>query len=265
MSCVSFFTTPMSNTDDCAYRWGMSPTQFQYPPPLQVVTRTSILRPLTPSHPPRYLRSWAPRAHLVSARSLRRLVPSEPPPLSPLELERFISACPAVPRPPSIHPPPHASCVVSWHVTTMAWGYCYEYQVFFATSRLFTQPKEPQQTSTMSASSFSFQQHTGCNDIYTTPNVSLTSSSSGDLSVSSSSFISGPSTPVDISLRSPAHISNLGDYLSGTSGGPSALDSSAYNQLMRRCRHLESELTKERQEHATLKYVIVTCLCSQIH
>jgi hypothetical protein len=53
--------------------------------------------------------------------------------------------------------------------------------------------------------------------------------------------------------------------LSGTSGGPSALDSSAYNQLMRRCRHLESELTKERQEHATLKYVIVTCLCSRIH
>src|SRR6266851_4423944 len=94
MSCVSFFTTPMSHTDDCTHCWGTSPTQFQYPPPLQVVTRTSILRPLMPSHPPRYLRSHAPRAHLVSVHLLRCLVPSEPPPLSLLELEHFILACP---------------------------------------------------------------------------------------------------------------------------------------------------------------------------
>ena len=260
MSCVSFFTTPMSHTDDRAHRWGMSPTQFPYPPPLQVVTRTSILRPLTPSHPPRYLRSWAPRAHLVSVRSLRRLVPSEPPPLSPLELERFISACPAVPRPPSIHPPPHASCVVSWHVTTTAWGHRYECQVYFSVSHLFSQPKEPQKTSMMSATSLPLQQHTGCNNIYNTPNVSLTSSSSGDLSFFSGSFIPSPRTPADISLRSPADISNPGDSWSGTSGGSSALDSSAYNQLKRHCCYLESELAKERQEHAALRYVLVPCL-----
>jgi hypothetical protein len=153
MSCVSFFTTPMSHTDDRAHCWGMSPTQFQYPPSLQVVTRTSILHPLMPSHPPRYLCSWAPCVHLVSARSLRRLVPLEPPPLSLLELEHFISACPAVPHPLSIHPPPHANCVVSWHVTTTAWGHCYEFQVYFSVSHLFSQPKEPQKTSMMSATS----------------------------------------------------------------------------------------------------------------
>src|SRR6266851_9253262 len=90
MSCVSFFTTPMSHTDDCTHHWGTSPTQFQYPPPLQVVTRTSILHLLTPLHPPHYLCSHTPHACLVSVRSLHRLVPSEPPPLSPLELEHFI-------------------------------------------------------------------------------------------------------------------------------------------------------------------------------
>jgi hypothetical protein len=266
VSFVSFFATPMSQTDDRAHHWGMSPIHSQSPHLLQVVTHTPILHPLTPScpTPSHYLHSCMPHACLMSVHSLCCLVASDPLSLSPLELERCISACPSVP--PSVHSSPHAHYyIVSWHMTTNTCGHRHEYQVFFAMSHLFTQPKEPQRTSTMSASSFSFQQHTGCNDIYTTPNVSLTSSSSRDLSVSSGSFISGPSTLVDISLRSPAHISNLGDYLSGTSGGPSVLDSSTYNQLMHHCRHLESELTKERQEHVTLKYVIVTCLCSRIH
>jgi hypothetical protein len=145
VSFVSFFATPMSQTDDRAHHWGTSPIHSQSPHLLQVVTHTPILRPLTPScpTPSRYLRSCVPRARLVSARSLRRLVASDPLSLSPLELERCISARPSVP--PSVHSSPHARYyIVSWHVTTNTCGHRHEYQVFFATSRLFTQPKEPQ-------------------------------------------------------------------------------------------------------------------------
>src|SRR6266851_297223 len=147
-------------------------------------------------------------------------------------------------------------------MTMTTQGHCHEYQVFFSMLCLFSQPKEPQQMSTISASSFSFQQYTGCNNIYTTPNVSLASSSSRDLLFSSSSSTSSLKTPVDISLCSLAHISNSSNSLSSTLGGPSALDSSIYNQLICHCCHLKSKLTKERQKHMTLKYIIVTCLCS---
>ena len=266
MSFVSFFATPMSQTDDHAYHWGTSPIHSKSPHLLQVVTHTPILHPLMPLRPTRYLRSSVPRARLVSARSLCCLVASDPPSLSPLELERCISAYPSVPL--SVHPSPHARYyIVSWHITTNTCGHCHEYQVFFAMSCLFSQPKTPQQMSTMSTNPIAFQQHTGVsfNDIYNTPNVSLMSSSSGDPLFSSGSSISGPSTPLDNSLCSPVHISYTGDSTFGTSGGPPVLDSSAYNQLMCHCRHLESELMKERQEHATLKYALVPCVCCRIH
>ena len=81
---------------------------------------------------------------------------------------------------------------------------------------------------------------------YVTPSLSMDLSFSG----SSGAFTSGLNTPQDTSLLSPALIS----YASA-SGGTGMPDSTAYNLLMRHCQSLEHELTKERQDNVSLKYV----------
>jgi len=86
--------------------------------------------------------------------------------------------------------------------------------------------------------------------IYNTPSVSQSPLLSADLSFPSGISVSGPTTLLDGSLLSPAHIS-----YPTASGGPGLIDLSAYMHLLHQNQLLEHELSKERQEHVSLKYV----------
>jgi hypothetical protein len=86
--------------------------------------------------------------------------------------------------------------------------------------------------------------------IYNTPNVSHSPSLSADLLFLSDISVSGLTTPLDGSLLSPAHI-----LYSTASKGPGSIDSSAYMHLLHQNQLLEHELSKERQEYTSLKYV----------
>jgi len=74
-----------------------------------------------------------------------------------------------------------------------------------------------------------------------------------DQSVSSlDDFVSGPSTPTDGSLLSPATISYPTNDAYVAKRGQ---EHSVYRQLMHRCRQLEDQLREEKQDHNELKYV----------
>jgi len=88
------------------------------------------------------------------------------------------------------------------------------------------------------------------NSMYNTPGVLYTPSLSSDFSFSPGTFGSGPTTPLDGSLLSPAQIS-----YPPASGGLGSVDLSTYTQLLHQNHLLEHELSKERQEHVSLKYV----------
>jgi len=80
----------------------------------------------------------------------------------------------------------------------------------------------------------------------------------GNLSLSSGNPVSGPSTPVEGSLLSPAHIYHLANNNASTYTDKRIHENSAYIQeLLNRCRRLEEDLSKEKQEHNLLKYVRV--------
>jgi len=87
--------------------------------------------------------------------------------------------------------------------------------------------------------------------IYDTPIDTHSPSLSTDQSFPSGTCVSGPTTPLDGPLLSPAHIS----YPTG-SGGLVSVDSSAYTRLQSQNNLLERELWKERREHESLKYVL---------
>jgi len=77
-----------------------------------------------------------------------------------------------------------------------------------------------------------------------------------DYSVSSlDDLVSGPSTPFEGSLLSPATISYPTNNHTGAYTAKRSQENDAYIQLMHRCRRLEEELTRERQAHNSLKYV----------
>jgi hypothetical protein len=79
-------------------------------------------------------------------------------------------------------------------------------------------------------------------------------SSVDDVSSSSGTFGSCPTTPFDGSLLSPANISIRGPNALGLSIGPGS-ESGAYTQLLRQYQRLERDLGREREEHNALKYV----------
>ena len=84
-------------------------------------------------------------------------------------------------------------------------------------------------------------------DVYSTPGLF------GNHSVSSETTSVSLSTPLDGSLLS---LANLTYGLNGTLGapaGPITHDPSAYTQLLHRCQWMERTLTKEREEHTSLK------------
>jgi hypothetical protein len=122
----------------------------------------------------------------------------------------------------------------------------------FSLSRLFSRAEKHSKMPSGSLPFQSPQNRAGMpfNGMYNTPGVSYAPSLSSDFSFSPGTFGSGPTTPLDGSLLSPAQIS-----YPPASGGLGSVDSSAYTQLLHQNRLLERELSKERQEHASLKYV----------
>jgi hypothetical protein len=137
----------------------------------------------------------------------------------------------------------------------------YEFQMYFSLSHLCSHTiKHP----TMSPSSFPIQFSHNCagmpyNGTYSMPSVSHSPSLSTDFSFLASTFGSGPTTPLDSSLLSLAQIS-----YPFASGGLGSIDSSTYMQLLHQNQLLEHKLLKERQEHASLKYIpfILTSYCN---
>ena len=80
------------------------------------------------------------------------------------------------------------------------------------------------------------------------------SSSLDDISPSSRSFGSAPTTPLYGSLLSPPNIpSSIHDSLLSASMGLVDKENSTYNQLMRRYNQLEEDLRNEKQNHNLLK------------
>jgi hypothetical protein len=92
------------------------------------------------------------------------------------------------------------------------------------------------------------------NGLYNSSDSSHMSSSLDDISPSSGSFGSAPTTPLYGSLLSPPNIpSSIHDSLLSASMGLVDKENSAYNQLMRRYNQLEEDLRNEKQNHNLLK------------
>jgi hypothetical protein len=143
---------------------------------------------------------------------------------------------------------------------TSTQGALYEFQAFFFFLLSFLSCRK---LSIMSSGSLPFQltqNFTGMpfDGTYNISNVSHSPSLSADLSFPSGISVSGPTTPLDGSLLSPAHI-----LYSTASGGPGSINSSAYTHLLCQNQLLECELSKERQEHMSLKYV--PCILTSYH
>ena len=85
------------------------------------------------------------------------------------------------------------------------------------------------------------------NDVYSTPGLL------GNLSVSSGTTSISPSTPLDSSLLSPANLTYGLNGTLGALGGPVTPKASAYMQLAHRYQQMECKLTKEKEEHVSLK------------
>ena len=76
----------------------------------------------------------------------------------------------------------------------------------------------------------------------------------GNLSLSSGHSVSGPSSPIETTPRSPTDISHMKASLYTDK---QIHENNAYIQIINRCRQLEDELVSVRQEHNSLKYVRV--------
>ena len=118
----------------------------------------------------------------------------------------------------------------------------------------------PTKTKKMSPSShpFSAAQAFSFDELYNSP----ISSSLDDLSSSSGIPDHSPSTPLGMSLLSPANISLPGSNSAGALTGLGAHETGAYTRFVHRYRRMEEELRREKQdlerekqEHNALKYV----------